>query len=87
MQFKVLSIMPGGVPHWVLTTTNAICVGRHFYVKLTIRSSVIAFIHAFLLQGSLTNQDTTETMTLLYQLIIFWSLRLDTTDVDGWFNF
>ena len=21
------------------------------------------------------------------QVMIFWSLRLDTTDVDGWFNF
>ena len=78
--------MPGGVPHWVLTTSNAICVGRHFYSKSTIRSSVIANVHTFLLQGSLTNQDLAETRTLLYQLMVFWSLRLDQTDVDGAFN-
>ena len=79
--------MPGGVPHWVLTTSNTICVGRHFYSKLTIRSSVITNIHTFLLQGSLTNQDAPEMQTLLYQLMVFWSLRLDKTDIDSVFNF
>jgi hypothetical protein len=77
--------MPGGVPHWVLTTSNAICVGRHFYGKSTIRSSVIANVHTFFFQGSLTNQDLAETRTLYYQLMVFWSLRLDKTDVDGGF--
>jgi hypothetical protein len=76
-------IMPGGVPHWVLSTSNAICVGRHFYSKSTIRSSVIANLHTFLLRGTVTNQELPETRTLLYQLLHFWSMRLDVTDVDG----
>lgn len=75
--------MPGGVPHWVLGTSNAICVGRHFYSSSTIRSSVIAAAQSFLLGGALTNEDLVETRTLLYQLLVFWSLRLDKTDVDG----
>ena len=79
--------MPGGVPHWVLTISNAICIGRHFYSKSTIRSSVVANIHTFLLQGSLTNQDAPKTRMLLYQLMVFWSLRLDKTNIDGLFNF
>lgn len=75
--------MPGGVPHWVLGTSNSICVGRHFYAKSTIRSSVISNVHSFLLGGSLTNQDLPETRTLLYQLMVFWSMRIDKNNVDG----
>jgi hypothetical protein len=78
--------MPGGVPHWVLTTSNAICVGRHFYSTSTIRSSVIANVHTFLLSGSVTNQDLTVTRTLLYQLLVFWAIRVDKTDIDGEFD-
>ena len=78
--------MPGGVLHWVLGTSNAICVGRHFYNTSRIRLSVIAIVHAFLLNGAVTNEDHVETRTLLYQLIVFWSMRLDKTDVDGKFN-
>jgi hypothetical protein len=77
--------MPGGVPHWVLGTSNAICVGRHFYAKSTIRNSVVANVHTFLLRGTLTNQELDETRSLLYQLLIFWSERIDLTDVDGEF--
>lgn len=79
--------MPGGVPHWVLSTSNAICVGRHFYAKSTIRSSVIANVHTFLHRGALTNHDIAETHTLFYQLLVFWSTRLDVNDVDGGFVF
>jgi hypothetical protein len=78
--------MPGGVPHWVLTTSNAICVGRHFYSTSTIRSSVIANVHTFLLSRSVTNQDLTVTRTLLYQLLVFWAIRVDKTDIDGEFD-
>jgi hypothetical protein len=79
--------MPGGVPHWVLGTSNSICVGRHFYSKSTIRSSVIANVHTFLLRGTVTNLEFSETQTLFYQLLVFWSMRLDVTDVDGVFPF
>ncbi len=77
--------MPGGVPHWVLGTSNSICVGRHYYAKSTIRSSVVANVHSFLLGGSLTNQELPETRTFLYQLMVFWSMRIvdGKTDVDG----
>jgi hypothetical protein len=79
------SIMPGGVPHFVLGTSNSICVGRHFYSTSTIRRSVIAIAQTFILGGALTNDDNLETRTLLYQLLVFWSMRLDKTDVDGGF--
>lgn len=78
--------MPGGVPHWVMGTSNAVCVGRHFYSTSTIRSSVIAIVHTFLLSGSVTNENYQETRTLLYQMLVFWSIRLDKTDVDGEFD-
>lgn len=78
--------MPGGTPHWVLGTSNAICAGRHFYSASTIRVSVNAIVHTTLLGGAATNEDHIETRTLLYQLLVFWSTRLDTTDVDGEFN-
>lgn len=77
--------MPPGIPHWVMGTSNAICVGRHFYSTSTIRSSVISIVHTYLLAGRVTNEDHLETRTLLYQLMVFWSLRLDKTDVDGEF--
>ena len=31
----------------------------------------------------MTNEDLLETRTLLYQLIVFWSMRLNETYVDG----
>lgn len=75
--------MPPGVPHWVLGTSNAMCVGRHLYAASTIQSTVITIVHTFLLSGAVTNEDHIETRTLLYQLLVFWSMRLDKTDVDG----
>ena len=75
--------MPGGVPHWVLGTSNALCAGRHFYATSKIRSSVIAIAQTFILGGTLTNDENLEVRTLLYQMIVFWSMRLDKTDVDG----
>ena len=78
-----ISVIPGGVPHWVLGTSNAICIGRHFYSTSTIYWSVIAIVHTFLLSRTLTNEDHLETKTLLYQMMVFRSLRLDVTDVDG----
>jgi hypothetical protein len=79
------SIMPAGVPHWVLGTSNSICAGRHFYSASTIRLSVVTIVHTFLLNGAVTNEDYNETRSLLYQLIAFWSMRIDKTDVDGLF--
>lgn len=79
--------MPPGVPHWVLGTSNAVCVGRHFYSTSTIRYSVIAIVHTFLLRYSLTNAEHGESRTLLYQLLVFWSMRIKKTDIDGGFNF
>jgi hypothetical protein len=61
------------------------CVGRHFYSGSTIRSSVIALLHTFLLGGAATNEEHQETRTLLYQMLVFWSMRIDKTDVDGAF--
>jgi hypothetical protein len=75
--------MPGGVPHWVLSTTNAICVGRHFYSTSTIRRTVVAIAQTSVLGGALTNDDNLQSRTLLYQMLVFWSMRLDKTDVDG----
>lgn len=79
--------MPPGVPHWVLGTSNSVCIGRHFYSASTIRSSVITLVHTFLLGGAVTNEHYPETRTLLYQMLVFWSMRIDKTDVDGRLNF
>jgi hypothetical protein len=80
------SIMPGGVPHWVLGTSNSICVGRHFYSTSSIRSSVIGIVHTFLLDGSVTNEVHIDSRSLLCQLMVFWSSRIDKSDMDGEFN-
>lgn len=80
------SIMPPGVLHWVLSTSNAICVGRHFYSSSTIRWSIVSIVRAFFLGGALTNEDNLRTRTLLYQLLVFWSMRMDKRDVDGEFH-
>lgn len=77
------SVMPPCVPHWVLGTSNAICVGRHFYSSSSIRSSVIGIVHTFLLRGVITNEDHLNTRTLLYQLMTFWFLRQDKPEADG----
>lgn len=77
--------MPPGIPHWVLGTSNALCIGRHFYSSSTIQSSVITIVHTFLLGGAVTNEDHLDTRSLLYQLMVFWETRIDKTDVDGEF--
>lgn len=82
----LISIMPPGILHWVLGTSNSICVGRHFYSASTIRWSVISIVHTCLHGGAITNEDHLETRTLLYQLMVFWALRIDKTDVDGKFE-
>jgi hypothetical protein len=79
----IFQVMPGDIPHWVLGTLNAICVSRHFYSASTIRSTVISIIHTFLLGGAVTNEDRLQTRTLLYQMLVFWSMQMDKTDVDG----
>ena len=68
--------MLGGIPHWVLGTSNAVCVGRHFYSASTIWYSVITIIHTFLLKGAVTNEDHNMTCTLLYQLLVFWLMQI-----------
>ena len=77
--------MLGGVPHWVLSTSNSICVSRHFYAKSTIKSSVISIVQTFILDGVLTNNANIETRTLLFQMLVFWSMRHDKTDIDSRF--
>jgi hypothetical protein len=79
--------MPGGVLHCVLGTSNSICVGRHFYATSAIRSTVISIVHTFLRNETVTNETYPKTRTLLYQLLVFWSMRLEITDVDGGFKF
>jgi hypothetical protein len=73
--------MPAGVPHWVLGTSNSLCVGRHFYAKSIIRSSVITVAQTFVLGSALTNDKNIEARALLFQLLVFWSMRLDKADV------
>jgi hypothetical protein len=79
------SIMPGGVPHFVVGTSNCLCIGRHFYAESTIRSSVIAIAQTFVFGGVLTNDSNFETRTFLYQMLVFWSSCLNQTDIDGKF--
>jgi len=76
-------VMPGGVPHWVLGTSNSLCVGRHFYAESTIRSSVISIAQTFILGTALTNDENIEARSFLFQLLVFWSSRLDKNDVNG----
>jgi hypothetical protein len=83
---KNFSIMPAGTPHCVLGTSDAICMGRFFYTSLGIRSSVLAMVHTFLFGYTVTNDHHHETRTLLYQLMAFWSMRMDRSDVDGVFD-
>lgn len=80
---KIYSIMPPGVPHWVLGTSNSLCAGRHFYAESTIKSSAITIVQSFILGTALTNDQNIEARTLLFQLLVFWSLRLNKVDVDG----
>ena len=68
--------------HWVLGTSNTICVGRHFYASSTIMHSVIALVHTSLLGGVITNEKHPETRTLLYQMMHLWSMRVNKRDFD-----
>lgn len=78
-------IMRPGTLHWVLGTSNAVCVGRHFYASSTIMISIISLVQTFLLGGALTNASHLETRTLLFQMMHLWSMRVDKRDVDGKF--
>ena len=80
---RLFRIMRPGTLHWVLGAANAICTGRHFYASSTIRLSIISLIHSSLLAGALTNESKSETQTLLYQMMHFWSMRIAKRDIDG----
>jgi hypothetical protein len=75
--------MRPGTLHWVLGTANTICAGRHFYASSTIMPSIISHVHTSLLAGRLSNENKSETQTLLYQMMHFWSMRINKRDVDG----
>ena len=80
--------MQPGTLHWVLGTANTICAGQHFYASSTIRHSVISLIHTLLLASALTNESKSETQTLLYQMMHFWSMHINKRDVNsklGWY--
>jgi hypothetical protein len=72
-----------GTLHWVLGTANAICIGQHFYALSTIRNLVFSLIHTTLLTGALMNESKPEMQTLLYQIMHFWSMRINKRDVNG----
>ena len=75
--------MPAGIPHWVLGTSNTLCAGWHFYAKSIIQSSVITIAQTFFLGTALTNDENIEAHTLLFQLLVFWSSRIDKNDING----
>jgi len=45
--------------------------------------SIISLLHTSLLAGALTNESKPELRTLFYQMMHFWSMRVDKRDVDG----
>jgi hypothetical protein len=54
-----------------------------FYASSTIRNLVFSLIHTTLLPGALINESKPETQTLLYQMVHFWSMRINKRNVDG----
>jgi hypothetical protein len=60
--------------HTVLSTSNCISYGQHFYATSTIRDTCWAIIHLVVMNETLTNEDHPKAWVYLNRILMF-SLR------------
>jgi hypothetical protein len=65
-------------PHYVVTRTNAINCGTHFYALRCIDRSCVGIIHQAILQGAITNVEHHEMQG--------WLRRMLMLNVDDYMN-
>jgi hypothetical protein len=56
--------------HAVLTTSNSIAYGQHFYATSTIRDTCWAIIHLSVMNETITNQEHARAWELLNRLLM-----------------
>jgi hypothetical protein len=56
--------------HAVLTTSNCIAFGQHFYASSTIQSTCFAIIHLAVMSNTITNQVHPRAWELLNRLLL-----------------
>ncbi|KIJ89951.1 hypothetical protein K443DRAFT_126615 [Laccaria amethystina LaAM-08-1] len=64
--------MPPNTPHFVITISDAICVGGHFYSSSGIRDTNVALFQAFTSGGHITNTAHAASRVLLRRLAFLW---------------
>ena len=66
--------------HAVLTTSNCIAYGQHFFATSTICDTCWAIIHLAIMNGTLTNQDHPRVWEFLNRLLLFTILGFKSKD-------
>ena len=64
------SFMRPNTLHAVLTTSNCIAFGQHFYASSTVQSTCFAIIHLAIMSNTLTNQVHPRAWELLNRLLL-----------------
>jgi hypothetical protein len=64
--------MPPNTPHFVITISDAICVGGHFYSSSGIKDTNVALFQAFTSGGHITNTAHAASRVLLRRLVFLW---------------
>ena len=58
--------------HYVVSSEDAIVLGRHFYSSLTISSLVFGIVHTFITGNFVTNDNHYHTHSLIRRLFYMW---------------
>ena len=58
--------------HYVVSTDDAIVLGRHFYAASTIRRTISGMVHTFITGFLITNDSHERTNTLIRRLFALW---------------
>ena len=70
MALIVSRFMKPNTYHYVLTLSNSITYGRHFYSASTIRQSVWGAVHCLIVGELVTNTDHPEVTALFRRMLI-----------------
>ena len=75
--------MKPGSLHWAGTIDNCVVVGEHIYAASNIRETVLAFVHAFIMDELVTNTRHDTVKTLLLRQMADWLDHFGTNQVNG----
>ena len=69
MLTAITSIRRPNTPHAVFTTEHSIAIGGHFFFFANVQEFVFGIVHAFCVDGLVTNAEHPKTRILLFRML------------------